>query len=58
MKNLKIKITGGGTREDIAKALKRYFDANSIREDMMSGDYEHAIKVFEKNFGHMVILYR
>ena len=31
---------------------------NDIRDDMMSGDYEHAIDVFEEHFGHIVILYR
>ena len=31
---------------------------DDIRDDMMSGDYEHAIDVFEEHFGHIVILYR
>lgn len=48
---------------DLGKALNKrrgaqYLDISKIREDMMSKDYEHAIKVFDKHFGHMVILYR
>jgi hypothetical protein len=35
-----------------------YFDVAALREDMMSSDYEHAIEVLEKNFGHMIIMYR
>ncbi len=29
-----------------------------ITEDMMSGDYEHLIEVFEKHFGTVVTIYR
>ena len=36
----------------------KYFDVKRIQEDMMSGDYEHAINVIEKNFGNYIILYR
>jgi hypothetical protein len=35
-----------------------YLKWDDIRDDMMSGDYEHAIDVFEEHFGHIVILYR
>lgn len=31
-------------------------DGNSIKEEMMSGDYENLLEVFDKNFGHFVIL--
>ena len=33
-------------------------DGNSIKEEMMSGDYENLLEVFDKNFGHFVILER
>jgi hypothetical protein len=29
-----------------------------IEDDMMSGDYEHLIQVFDKHFGNFVILER
>ena len=29
-----------------------------IIQDMMSGDYEHLVKVFDRNFGSFVTLYR
>ena len=33
-------------------------DPNPIIEDMMSGDYEHLLEVFEEHFGSFVTLYR
>jgi hypothetical protein len=33
-------------------------DSEPIIEDMMSGDYEHLLEVFEKHFGSFVTLYR
>ena len=33
-------------------------DQKSIKEEMMSGDYENLLEVFDKNFGHFVILER
>ncbi len=33
-------------------------DGNSIKQEMMSGDYENLLEVFDKNFGHFVILER
>ena len=33
-------------------------DKAAIQAEMMSGDYENLIKVFDKNFGHFVTLYR
>ena len=33
-------------------------DEKGILEDMRSGDYEHLVEVFEREFGDFVILYR
>lgn len=33
-------------------------DKNAIQKEMMSGDYENLINVFDKHFGHFVTLYR
>lgn len=33
-------------------------DSKPIIEDMMSGDYEHLLQVFDKHFGDYVDLYR
>jgi len=33
-------------------------DGDKIIEDMMSGDYENLVKVFDKNFGDFVTLLR
>jgi len=35
-----------------------YLVWSDIQADMMSGDYDHAIEVFEEHFGHIVILYK
>ena len=35
-----------------------YLVWSEIQADMMSGDYDHAIEVFEEHFGHIVILYK
>ena len=35
-----------------------YLVWKDIQVDMMSADYDHAIEVFEENFGHLVILYK
>jgi hypothetical protein len=48
---------------DLAKIINKhrgnnYFDISELQKDMMSDDYEHAINVMEKNFGHMIIMYR
>ena len=39
-------------------ARKVGFDAEAIRSEMMAGDYENLIKVFDDYFGSIVILYR
>ena len=33
-------------------------DSTPIIKDMMSGDYENLLEVFEENFGEFVTLYR
>ena len=40
----------------LAKQLD--LDGKAIRKDMMSGDYEHLLEVFEREFGSFVTLYR
>jgi hypothetical protein len=35
-----------------------YFNIKEFQLDMLSGDYEHSINVMEKNFGHLIIMYR
>ena len=39
-------------------ARKMDMDYSLIQKQMMSGDYENAIKVFDKYFGTYVTLYR
>ena len=34
------------------------FDTKTIEEEMTSGDYENLVNVFDKHFGHFVILER
>ena len=45
-----------GTAGNLAKQLG--FDGKTIRTEMMAGDYENLIKVFDKYFGDYVTLYR
>jgi hypothetical protein len=45
-----------GRASNLAKQLG--LDAKAIREELMAGDYENLIKVFDKHFGHFVTLYR
>ena len=45
-----------GRAETFAKQLK--IDSEEIIREMMSGDYENLIKVFDKHFGYLVDLYR
>jgi len=44
----------------MAKKLSRHLNLtwDEIKDDMMSSDYDHAIEVFEKHFGNIVILYK
>lgn len=45
-----------GTAGNLAKQLG--LDKAKIQAEMMSGDYENLINVFDKHFGHFVTLYR
>jgi len=45
-----------GTAKNLAKQLG--LDGNEIMEEMMSGDYENLLQVFDENFGSIVTLYR
>jgi len=44
------------TASRLAKQLG--LDGKKIQAEMMGGDYENLIKVFDKHFGHFVTLYR
>jgi hypothetical protein len=45
-----------GKANNLAKQLG--LDGKAIQAEMMKGDYENLIKVFDKHFGHFVTLYR
>lgn len=45
-----------GTARNAASQL--HVDPEPILKDMMKGDYEHLIKVFDKHFGEYFILER
>lgn len=45
-----------GKATKLAKMLG--MDSKVITDDMKSGDYEHLIEVFEREFGQFVVLYR
>ena len=45
-----------GKANNLAKQLG--LDGKAIQTEMMKGDYENLIKVFDKHFGHFVTLYR
>ena len=45
-----------GTAAKLARQLG--LDGKAIQAEMMKGDYENLIKVFDKHFGHFVTLYR
>jgi hypothetical protein len=63
-KGIEIDLTGPqgnvffliGTARNLAKQLG--LDSAVIQKEMMSGDYENAVNVFDKNFGSFVTLYR
>lgn len=42
--------------KSLCKGLKKDFE--EISEKMKSRDYEHLIKIFDEEFGHVVTLYR
>lgn len=45
-----------GTAGNLAKQLG--LNSKEIQTEMMKGDYENLINVFDKHFGHFVTLYR
>ena len=45
-----------GTAKNLAKQLD--LDGNEIMKEMMSGDYENLLQVFDENFGSIVTLYK
>lgn len=45
-----------GTAGNLAKQLG--LNSKEIQSEMMKGDYENLINVFDKHFGHFVTLYR
>ena len=45
-----------GYARNFAKQLG--IESKPIIDDMMSGDYEHLVSVFDKHFGSFVTLYR
>ena len=45
-----------GTANNLAKQLG--LDGKAIQAEMMKGDYENLIKVFDSYFGDFVVLYR
>jgi len=45
-----------GYAKKFAKELHK--DADAIIQEMMSGDYENLIEVFDREFGNFVTLYR
>ncbi len=63
-KGIEIDLTGPqgnvffliGTAKNLAKQLG--IDGTSVQKEMMSGDYENAVNVFDKYFGNFVTLYR
>ena len=56
-KRLKIEVPGADVMEQLG--ITETQDAGTlIQEQMMSGDYENALRVFDLYFGEHVILYR
>jgi hypothetical protein len=63
-KGIEIDLTGPqgnvffliGTARNLAKQLG--LDSAVIQKEMMSGDYENAVNVFDRHFGSFVTLYR
>lgn len=45
-----------GQAKRLAKQLGK--DADTIKKEMMVGDYEYLLEVFEREFGEYVTLYR
>ena len=45
-----------GKANSLSKQLG--LDCKAIQAEMMAGDYENLLKVFDRNFGSLVTLYR
>ena len=45
-----------GTAGKLARQLG--LDKDAIQKELMAGDYENLVKVFDKHFGHFVTLYK
>ena len=45
-----------GHAVDLLRQLNRRDEVHAMRTDMMSGDYDNLIRIFEKNFGDYVTL--
>ena len=63
-KGIEIDLTGPdgnafvllGIAKKLCRELGYHFEP--VRDDMISGDYENLIEVFDKHFGDFVTLYR
>jgi hypothetical protein len=61
---IEIDLTGPDGNAFVLMAHARLYamemgkDSKAIIADMMSGDYEHLLEVFEQEFGNVVTLYR
>ena len=42
--------------DDFLRQMKRRDEFNAMRAEMMSGDYDNLIRIFEENFGDYVEL--
>ena len=42
--------------DDFLRQMGRRHEFNAMRTEMMSGDYENVIRIFEENFGDFVEL--
>ena len=42
--------------DDFLRQMGRRHEFNAMRTEMMSGDYENVIRIFEENFGEFVEL--
>ena len=45
-----------GYADDFLRQMGRRDEFNAMRTDMMSGDYDNLLDIFEKNFGDYVTL--
>ena len=63
-KKIEIDLTGPqgnaffllGVAQKLAKQMGK--DEDSILKEMQSGNYENLVKVFDREFGSLVVLYR